>query len=66
MSLLAVLALKVSAILLVALIGAACLRTRSASARHWVLAIGVALAAVARRCCAVRKLTRNAPYPQTR
>ena len=47
MSLLAVLALKVSAILLVALIGAACLRTRSASARHWVLAIGVALAAVA-------------------
>ena len=47
MSLLAALALKVSAILLVALIGAACLRTRSASARHWVLAIGVVLAAVA-------------------
>ena len=47
MSLLAALVLKVSAILLVALIGAACLRTRSASARHWVLAIGVALAAVA-------------------
>ncbi len=46
MSLLAALTLKVSAILLVALIGAACLRTRSASARHWVLAIGVVLASV--------------------
>ena len=41
MSLLAALTIKVSAILLVALTGAACLRTRAASARHWVLAVGV-------------------------
>ena len=47
MSLLAALTLKVSAILLVALISAVCLRTRSASARCWVLAVGVASAAVA-------------------
>ena len=47
MSLLAALTLKVSAILLLALISAVCLRTRSASARHWVLAVGVASAAVA-------------------
>ena len=47
MSLLAALTLKVSAILLVALVGAVCLRRRSASARHWVLAVGVVSAAVA-------------------
>ena len=41
MSLLAVLTLKVSAILLLALIGALLLRRSSASARHWVLAVGV-------------------------
>ena len=41
MSLLAALTIKVSAILLVALTGAACMRTRAASARHWVLAVGV-------------------------
>ena len=40
-SLLGALTIKVSAILLLALIGAVCLRTRSASARHWVLAVGV-------------------------
>ena len=47
MSLLGALTIKVSAILLVALIGAACLRKRSASARHWVLAIGIVSACVA-------------------
>ncbi len=47
MSLLAALTIKVSAILLLALISAVCLRTRSASARCWVLAVGVASAAVA-------------------
>ncbi len=47
MSLLAALTLKVSAILLPALIGALCLRTRSASARHWVLAVGVVSAVAA-------------------
>ena len=41
MSLLTALTIKVSAILLLALVGAVCLRTRSASARHWVLAVGV-------------------------
>ena len=41
MSLLAVLTLKVSAILLLALIGTLLLRRSSASARHWVLAVGV-------------------------
>ena len=46
-SLLAALTLKVSAILLLALVGALCLRTRSAAARHWVLAIGVVSACVA-------------------
>ena len=47
MSLLAALTLKVSAILLVALIGAVCLRARSASAKHWVLAVGVVSAGAA-------------------
>ena len=47
MSLLAALTIKVSAILLLALIGALCLRTRSASARHWVLAVGVVSAVAA-------------------
>ena len=41
MGLLAVLTLKVSAILLLALIGTLLLRRSSASARHWVLAVGV-------------------------
>ena len=41
MSLLAVLTLKVSAILLLTLIGTLLLRRSSASARHWVLAVGV-------------------------
>ena len=41
MSLLAVLTFKVSAILLLALIGALLLRRSSAAARHWVLAVGV-------------------------
>ena len=40
-SLLAALTIKVSAILLLALIGTLCLRRSSASARHWVLAVGV-------------------------
>ncbi len=40
-SLLAALTIKVSAILLLTLIGALCLRKSSASARHWVLAVGV-------------------------
>ena len=35
------------AILLLALIGTLCLRTRSASARHWVLAVGVVSAGAA-------------------
>ena len=47
MSLLAAFTVKVSAILLLALAGALCLRTRSAAARHWVLAIGVVSACVA-------------------
>ena len=41
MSLLAVLTIKVSAILLLALIGTLLLRRSSAAARHWVLAVGV-------------------------
>ncbi len=41
MSVLAVLTLKVSAILLLALIGTLLLRRSSATARHWVLAVGV-------------------------
>ena len=47
MTLLAALTLKVSAILLLALVAAVCLRTRSASARQWVLAIGVVSAGAA-------------------
>ena len=46
-SLLAALTVKVSAILLLTLAGAFSLRRRSAAARHWVLAIGVASACVA-------------------
>ena len=41
MSLLAALTVKVSVILLLALVGAVCLRTRSAAARHWLLTVGV-------------------------
>ncbi len=40
-SLLAGWTIQVSAILLLALIGSFCLRRGSASARHWVLAVGV-------------------------
>ena len=47
MSLLAVLTVKVSAILLLALAGALCLRGSSASAKHWVLAVGVVAAVAA-------------------
>ena len=47
MTLLAALTVKVSAILLLALVAAASLRTRSASARHWVLAVGVVSASAA-------------------
>ena len=47
MSLLAGLIVKVSAILLLALIGALCLRKRSASTRRWVLAVGVVSAVAA-------------------
>ena len=47
MTLLAALTIKVSAILLLALVAAASLRTRSASARHWVLAVGVVSAGAA-------------------
>ena len=47
MSLLAGLIVKVSAILLLALSGALCLRTKSASTRRWVLAVGVVSAVAA-------------------
>ena len=47
MGLLAALTVKVSAILLLALIGALCLRRSSASARRWVLAVGVVSAVAA-------------------
>ena len=47
MTLLAALTLKVSAILLLALVAAFALRTRSASGRHWVLAVGVVSAGAA-------------------
>ena len=40
-------AMRRRAILLLALIGTLCLRTRSASARHWVLAVGVVSAGAA-------------------
>ncbi|MYH31224.1 MAG: TonB family protein [Acidobacteria bacterium] len=46
-SLLAALTVKVSAILFLTLAGARCLRARSASARHWVLAVGVLSACAA-------------------
>ena len=46
-SLLVALTVKVSAILFLTLAGALCLCTRSAAARHWVLAIGVVSACVA-------------------
>ena len=63
MSLLAALTIKVSAILLLALIGALCLRTRSASARHWVLAVGVvsAVAAPALHVLPIPPVVRVAP-----
>ncbi len=44
---LAALTVKVSAILLLALVCALCLRARSAAARHWVLTVGVASACAA-------------------
>ena len=44
---LAALTVKVSAILLLALAGALCLRARSAAARHWVLTVGVVSACAA-------------------
>ena len=44
---LAALTFKVSAILLLALAGALCLRSRSAAARHWVLTVGVVAACAA-------------------
>ena len=47
MSLLAVLTIKVSAILLLALIGTLFLRKSSAAARRWVLAVGVVSAVAA-------------------
>ena len=47
MSLLVGLSVKVSAILLLALSGALCLRTKSASTRRWVLAVGVVSAVAA-------------------
>ena len=47
MSLLAVLTVKVSAILLLALAGTLCLRGSSASAKRWVLAVGVVAAVAA-------------------
>ena len=47
MSLLAVLTIKVSAILLLALIGTLLLSGSSAAARHWVLAVGVVSAVAA-------------------
>ena len=54
-SVLAACTIHVSAILLLALIGSRCLRRSSASARHWVLAVGVvsALAMPALRVLAV-------------
>ena len=63
MSLLAALTLKVSAILLLALIGALCLRTRSAAARHWLLAVGVvsAVAAPALHVLPIPSVARVAP-----
>ncbi len=47
MILLLALTVKVSVILLLALVGAACLRRGSAAARHWVLAVGVTSACAA-------------------
>ncbi len=47
MSLLAALTVKVSAILLLALVGTLCLRGSSASAKRWVLAVGVVAAVAA-------------------
>ena len=63
MSLLAALTVKVSAILLLVLAGAFCLRTRSAAARRWVLAIGVvsACAAPALHVLPVPPVVRVAP-----
>ena len=63
-SLLAALTVKVSAILLLVLVGALCLRTRSAAARHWVLAVGVvsACAAPALHVLPVPPVVRVAPF----
>ena len=63
MSLLAALTFKVSAILLLTLAAALCLRTRSAAARHWVLAVGVvsACAAPALHVLPVPPVVRVAP-----
>ena len=63
MSLLAALTIKVSAILFLALIGAFCLRTSAASARRWVLAVGVvsAVAAPALYVLPVPPVVRVAP-----
>ena len=47
MTVLSALTVKVSAILLLALAGALCLRARSAAARHWVLTVGVVSACAA-------------------
>ena len=63
-SLLAVLTVKVSAILLLTLVGALCLRTRSAAARRWVLAVGVVAAclAPALHVAPVPSVVRVAPF----
>ena len=63
-SLLAVLTVKVSAILLLTLVGALCLRTRSAAARRWVLAVGVVAACLAPALHAVPvpSVVRVAPF----
>ena len=63
-SLLAVLTVKVSAILLLTLAGALCLRTRSAAARRWVLAVGVVAAclAPALHAAPVPSVVRVAPF----
>ena len=63
MSLLAVLTIKVSAILLLALIGTLLLRRSSAAARHWVLAVGVvsAVAVPALHVLPTPRVARMAP-----
>ena len=63
MSLLAVLTVKVSAILLLALAGTLCLRGSSASAKRWVLAVGVvaAVATPALHVLPIPPVVRTAP-----